>query len=198
MTDEEILKKLASGGSAQAVGLRQLYDGKGKAFGRFFIGRGLDSAAADDVMQETILKILKQASTYRGDGNANAWMWQIARNELTNYFRKNHNEVNLDDEQWKKVEDEDSRKSPADRIFQAADNIDPSREAEACVSNGLSRFAVDQPERAFALELVVEGLDGNEIADRIGRSYAATRQYLLQCRHHLAPYIKECLPLLLA
>ena len=198
MTDEETLKQLAGGGAAQAAALRRLYEGKGKEFGRFYVSRGLDRSAADDVLQETFLKILKQAPSYRGDGTANAWMWQIARNVLIDHLRKHRNEVNLDDDQWKKAEDEDSTKPRGERVFQSTDETDPSREAEACVSRGLARFASEEPDRAFALELQVEGLDGNEIADRIGRSYAATRQYLYQCRERLKPYIAECLPLLTA
>ena len=40
MTDEETLKELAAGGSRQSAALRRLYLGKGKAFGRFFVGKG--------------------------------------------------------------------------------------------------------------------------------------------------------------
>ena len=198
MTDDDILKQLAGDSAAQSAALRRLYEGKGREFGRFFVARGLDRAEADDVVQETLLKILKQAQNFRGEGTANAWMWQIARNALIDYQRKYSHEVNLDDDQWKQAEDEDSRRPREERVFQASDDKDPSREAEACVSRGLSRFASEEPERAFALELVVEGVDGQEIADRIGRSYAATRQYLLQCRQRLAPYIKDCLALLVA
>jgi RNA polymerase sigma factor (sigma-70 family) len=191
MTDEETLKHLAGDKAMQTAALRRLYEGKGREFGRFFVGRGLDRAEADDVVQETMLKILKQAPGF-------AWMWQIARNALIDHQRRYQHEVNLDDAQWKKAEDDDSRRPPEERVFQSTDAHDPSREAEDCVSKGLSRFAADEPERAYAIELVVEGIDGREIADRIGRTYTATRQYLLQCRQRLAPYIKDCLPLLTA
>ena len=60
------------------------------------------------------------------------------------------------------------------------------------------QFAKAEPERAYALELVIEGVEGKEIADRLGRSEMATRQYLTQCRKHIAPFIQNCLELLSA
>lgn len=197
MTDEEMLKQLAGGGATQSAALRHLYQGKGRLFGRFFVGRGgLDRLEADDVLQETVLKILKNASTYGGEGTANSWMWQIARNELNNYYRKNGKEVIWDDEQRKQAEDEESAKPVGERVLQVTDEVDPSRAAELCVTKGLAQFTKKEPERAYAIELVIEGVDGHEIADRIGRSYTATRQYLMQCRKAFAPFIEHCRPLL--
>ena len=190
MTDEEILKKLELGGKEQEKALSELYTKKAKEFWRFFISRGLDKGSADEVVQEAILKILKQASAYKNNGSANAWMWQIARNELMDYFRfikrEKHNIKNI---QEIKLTD------PNDGLTDLG-AIDPSRAAEDCVTQGLLRFEVIDPDRAYAIRLVVEGVDGKEIADRIGRTYTAARQYLTQCRQHLAPYIKDCLPLL--
>ena len=192
MTEEEILKNLELGGKEQEKALYELYKNKAKEFGRFFMSRGVAQMTADDVVQETILKILKQAYSYRGDGTANSWMWQIARNALADSLRSKSRErtENLDDEQWKLAESNES--------FQVNIEIDASRSAEKCVIRGLQSFEKADPDRAYAIKLVVEGVDGKEIADRIGRTYMATRQYLTQCRQHLAPYIKDCFQLLKA
>ena len=192
MTEEEILKNLELGGKAQEKALFELYKNKAKEFGRFFMSRGLDQMSADEVVQETVLKILKQAPAYRGDGSANAWMWQIARNALADLLRSRFRDIaqTFDDDGWKKAE--------TNKSLQVTDDVDPSRAAEDCVTRGLLRFEKVDPDRAYAIQLVVEGVDGREIADRIGRTYTAARQYLTQCRQHLAPYIKDCLPLLAA
>ena len=190
MTDEEILKKLELGGKEQEKALSELYTKKAKEFGRFFMSNGLDQMSADEVVQETVLKIFKQASAYRGEGSINSWMWQIARNTLTDFIRSRKREKaqNFDDDGWKQAE--------TNKSLQVTDEIDPSRAAEDCVTQGLLRFEEIDPDRAYAIKLVVEGVDGREIADRIGKTYTAARQYLTQCRQHLAPYIKDCLPLL--
>lgn len=196
MTDEDLLGDLAAGGKRQSVALRHLYLGKGREFGRFFMSKGLDRSEADDVLQDTFLKILRQAQNYRGEGTANAWMWQIARNSLVDHYRNKPAEEVMDDEGWRKAQEVDPRNPAAPAPMSTKDGPDPSRQAEDCVLKGLALFARKEPERAYAMELVVEGVDGNEIADRIGRSYTATRQYLTQCRKALAPFIKDCLDFL--
>ena len=191
MTDEKLLEHLSAGGSRQTAALQRLYQGKGREFGRFFVSRGLSRQDADDVLQETILKILQHAASFRGAGTINGWMWQIARNTLIDYQRRqaSSQEHSLDDEQWERAINQESS-------LQVTDDPDPARLAEDCVAKGLARFAIEEPERAYAMELFVEGIDGYEIADRIGRKYGATREYLSQCRQRLAPFIEHCLPLL--
>ena len=215
MTDDDLLQEITAGGARQSAALKTLYMGKGKAFGRFFLSKGLSRYDADDVLQETFLKILKSAESFRVEGKANAWMWQIARNALMDHYRQKPSETTLDDEGWKNLEVvEHQRRKTANTsadeanweqvssdnsvASSAAWTTDPSRAAEECVTQGLARFALAEPDRAYAIELVVEGVEGNEIADRIGRTYTATRQYLTQCRKAFAPFIKDCLPLLAA
>jgi RNA polymerase sigma-70 factor (ECF subfamily) len=48
------------------------------------------------------------------------------------------------------------------------------------------------PERALALNLYLEGTSMDEIAMQIGRSAAATKEYLSQCRKKIKPYIAHC------
>ena len=200
MNDEEIIKELAAGGSRQSAALRRLYMDKGKEFGRFFVRKGLDRVDADDVLQETFLKILKQAQNYKGEGvsenHANAWMWQIARNALADHFRQKPPEDGLDEDEWRRVEEVNSKNPAEPNPLWVHNGLDESRQAEDCVQRGLALFSQKEPDRAYAIELLVEGVAGNEIADRIGRSYAATSQYLTECRKALAPFIQDCLQLL--
>ena len=73
---------------------------------------------------------------------------------------------------------------------------DPARLVQDCVAKGLERFAAEEPERAYVIDLYADGIGLQEIADRIGRTYGATREYLSQCRKRVPPFIKHCLPLL--
>ena len=88
MTDADIISALAGSGPRQAAALRKLYQQKGHELGRFFVAKGLSHADADDVLQETMLKVLKQAGSFRSDGTPNAWLWQIARNALIDHQRQ--------------------------------------------------------------------------------------------------------------
>jgi DNA-binding NarL/FixJ family response regulator len=75
-------------------------------------------------------------------------------------------------------------------------NNTSNRLVEECVSAAIIKFSEIEPERAYVLDLLVEGIEGKEIAERIGRTYAATRQYLSECRKHLMPFVGECYELL--
>lgn len=200
MNDEETIKELAAGGIRQSAALRRLYLDKGKEFGRFFVRKGLDRVEADDVLQETFLKILTQAQNYKGQGtsanHANAWMWQIARNALADHYRHKPAEEGLDEDGWLRVEEANSKNPAEPNPLWSHDGPNESRQAEECVQRGLALFSKKDPDRAYAIELLVEGVEGKEIADRIGRSYTATRQYLTECRKALAPFIQDCLQFL--
>ncbi|MBW1294776.1 sigma-70 family RNA polymerase sigma factor [Aquimarina litoralis] len=53
----------------------------------FFILKKVKSTnVANDVFQNTFLKIHKNISTLKEDKKVKAWVFQIARNEITNYF----------------------------------------------------------------------------------------------------------------
>ena len=197
MSDEEIIILLKSTENDQRRGLRLLYQGKGREFGRYFVRCGMPYSTAEEAVQETILKILRHAKDFMGEGSAKAWMWTTARNILIDWKRKQKRnlEDQLSEQEW-------SRKFDGDEtVFNAASAIsspeqDNSSEIENCVSSGITKFSKHEPERAYVISLHVDGVDGREIAERIGRTYEATRQYLLQCRQKLAPYISGCIQLL--
>ena len=67
---------------------------------------------------------------------------------------------------------------------------------DACVAAGLLAFSADMPERAFVLGLQMDGLSIDAIGLQIGRSIAATKEYLSQCRKKIQPFIAHCADLL--
>lgn len=43
---------------------------------------------SEDIVQYTFFKALKGLKKFRGDSNIKTWLFQIARNECANYYRK--------------------------------------------------------------------------------------------------------------
>ncbi len=78
---------------------RQMKSGDDKAAGeifnyfspilyRFFLSRTLNKQVSEDLTQEVFLKLVSKIDLYdEGLGNFSGWLWQIARNSLTDYFR---------------------------------------------------------------------------------------------------------------
>jgi len=58
-------------------------------------------ADADDVMQETLIKIHRNWDSFRGDSSLFTWFYRIARNESLQFLRRKYSFENFDDPQWK-------------------------------------------------------------------------------------------------
>ena len=190
MTEEDIVRGICQGGRAQDAALRALYDLTAQAMLRFFVHHGVSGDDAMDILQVTLMKVVRHAAHYKGDGAARSWIWQIARNCLADHQRGagrlSEHVVLVDEQQWDTIMD--THAAPA--------SCAPGDTADECVSRGLEVFAGQMPERALALTLQMEGLGIAEIARRLGRTAAATKEYLSQCRKKIQPFIGHCAELL--
>jgi RNA polymerase sigma-70 factor (ECF subfamily) len=54
----------------------------------FFVRLTGSTATSEDLVQEVFLRMMRYRHTYRGQGQFNVWMYQIARNVRTDHFRK--------------------------------------------------------------------------------------------------------------
>ena len=192
MTEEDIIKMIRTGGAAMNVGVKALYAEVAQPFLRFFVYKGSTSEEAKDVLQETMVKIVRSVESFGGEGSAKSWMWQIARNCLIDHQRKtgaltNH-ETTVSDEHWQRLEEVTSDPN--------ATVCNDNGSADECVSAGLDEFGKREPERALVLLLQMDGHSIEEIGLRIGRTIAATKEYLSQCKKKIQPYIAHCIELL--
>ena len=55
-------------------------------YGFVYARVGGDEAAAEDLLQETLMEAVKGASNFRGDASASTWMCAIARRRLGRYY----------------------------------------------------------------------------------------------------------------
>jgi RNA polymerase sigma factor (sigma-70 family) len=191
-TEEDIVSLIGKGdGKSQETGVRALYDLMAKPMLRFFVHLGLSPDEARDVLQETFVKVVRSASAFSPGGSAKAWLWQIARNCLTDHLRQTarvrKHETVFDEQGWQSIQDTIPERPHAS-----------STSVEKCVSEGLARFANAMPDRAYVITLQMEGMSIQEIAHQIGRTVAATKEYLSQCRKKVAPFISRCTELLAA
>jgi RNA polymerase sigma factor (sigma-70 family) len=240
MSEEEIVTGICIGGRHRCAALRAWITGPvGKRMQRFFISKGVAEQDAEDVLQDTIMSVVTKAHTYRADGEAGSWMWQIARNCMADFFRKSGSyqkkspldsdaaasdrllaandavvsledgvrvtklpyvasaenarssqsaprQVLLDEEQWRALEES----TAGDCGDAEVDSVDE------CFGRGMDAFIAQMPERGLALNLQLDGASVSKIAAQLGRTVAATKEYLSQCRKHLQPFIANCTDLL--
>ena len=188
MSEEEIIAGICIGGSRRHAALRAWLNGPvGTRMRRFFISNGIAEQDAVDVLQDTIINVVTKAHTFRADGAGRPWLWQIARNCMADFYRKNAaRHVLLDEDQWLALD----KDMAVDGGVAEVDSVDE------CFGRGMDAFFAQMPERAQALNMQMDGASVAEIAAKLGRTVAAAKQYLYECRKHLQPFVEHCTALL--
>lgn len=202
MTSEEILKEICAGGRSQSQALKALYNAKAASFKRWFVHKGVHPDAAEDVLQDTIVKIFKNACSYHGQGgfsdaSANAWMQKIAFSCMQDHFEK-VNRIKQTHTSYDDLPDPtivESDRVLADRTYDTTHSAD-TQSVNECIAAGLEDFAAEQPDRYAVLMAQLDGEDIASIANRIGRTVGAAKNYLYECRLKLKPFIEHCTQLL--
>lgn len=96
MNDEELLKQIGTG---DEDAFRQLYHNTDRTVYSFILSILKNPQDAEEVMQETYLKIWTSAASYHSQGKPLAWIFTIARNLCYMRFRdqKRQADMGLDD-----------------------------------------------------------------------------------------------------
>ena len=87
-TDDNSLHQMLTDPSRREVGFRMLMKSYGQALywhiRRIVVGHD----DAEDVLQETCIKVLNSIRSYRGDGSLATWLYRIATNEALQHLRR--------------------------------------------------------------------------------------------------------------
>jgi RNA polymerase sigma-70 factor (ECF subfamily) len=125
--------------------------------------------AAEDATSEVFLKAFSGLPGYRGNLFA-AWLFQIARNVVTDHYRRRRPSV------------------PVDALAELPDAADPPEELaiaaseRAAVREALARLPEEQ---RLVIELQLADWSGEQIAGAIGRSHGAVRMLRLRAVQQL-------------
>jgi RNA polymerase sigma-70 factor, ECF subfamily len=169
--DERRLVARLKAGEAQA--LEELYLAYRKPVFGFLLRLAKDRYLAEDLFQNTWLKVSRSVERLRDDTEIKAWIFTVARNEFRSHRR------------WQLID--------LSRIFlfyrdreaperEAADESDESM-ALATLERGLA--ALHASDREVLLLVCVEGMDPQQAATVLGISHAALRQRLGRARARL-------------
>lgn len=148
---------------------------------RGFIRRRVrDDAAADDLLQDTFLKIHTRLPQLKARDKLAPWIYRIARNTLHDHYRANLHETLELTEDW-------------------ADMSSSSREEEAEQMNQIVGFwlrgflATMPTEYRKAVEMVeLEGKSIQELADQAGLSISGAKSRVQRGRKMLRQRLHDC------
>lgn len=154
---------------------------------RFLMANKLNTSDADDVIQETFIKVFEKIDTLKDDSKFESWLWTILRNNMNELYRKSNKKNNvmfgLEAEELENLTGDEDVKVSLGQKYDDQHN---------CVEEKMKLFQVDMPDQYYAIKLQMEDVSIKDISIRIGRSYAATKEFLSQSKKKLKSYLEEC------
>src|SRR6185369_6617120 len=108
LSDEELLRQVAGGNSVAYTTLYQRYHTR---LSRFLTSWFNDQRKTEDLTQEVLLEVWKNAGTYRGLSQASTWILGIARFKALTARRRQF-EVFLSEAETTQIQEEDLYESP--------------------------------------------------------------------------------------
>ena len=176
----EIIQLFREGRSDEALVLFEKY-GFRKEFICFAVTREIDYEDARDLVQKFIIdKLCMKSDSIEHIEYARTWMYMVFRNMINDQGRvliKNR-EVSLDEARDQSYEEASGEKNQT---------------RSDCVQEQLKIFRDKEPKHAEVVDYILKGFDVEEVRLTIGRSYAATRQFMSQCRKKFKPFLERCL-----
>lgn len=150
--------------------------------------------AAEDVVQDAMVKVWQRCATFRGPGDPVAWIHQIVRHTLLDSLRHRKalgpREEPLHDDDGRLTRDAEAAVLDLSATQVATpDGLLAEHQLEAVFRRCFDQFAAAHPEHATVLRWVVEdGLDNAAIEALLERSPGATREFISQCRKKARPF----------
>ncbi len=152
-----------------------------------------DPAGAHDAVQEAFIRVWQRCASFRGESEVLPWIRAILRHTILDRVRKPVREVALESEDG--ITDVATNALIALSLQQecAPEDVVRRRQAAQCFARCWDEFQAAAPEHALVISWIAgDGLTNEEIAQLLGRSPGATREFISQCRKrariHLAPW----------
>ena len=144
-------------------------------------------------------KILSEAEVSNNNGIKKT---KYAYIENTKQASRISREVNVDAEDIDYLDDQDKEDSYGDE-FKNDEDVPSNfmkKEIKNCIQNAFEKFkkveAKNQSDRAYVMSLLYKDKSLEEIAENIGRTYAATKVFISETKKKFIPFSKPCFDLL--
>jgi RNA polymerase sigma-70 factor, ECF subfamily len=141
----------------------------------FILSKVKDEALADDLLQEVFIRVHTRIDTLKDADKVQGWIYQIARNLVYDYFKKQKKEIPLPDHTEMLVEE------TADEVMNEAlqdmakmmDNMPPEFCEALCLSD-------------------LGGMSLQAYADQAGISYTLAKTRVFRARRMLKDMLMKC------
>lgn len=150
-----------------------------------------NAEAARELVQETFIKVWQRCASFRGESELLPWMRVILRHAILDQLRRPLREVSMEEVQPGGEVDTRIGELSARQVPRPEEELRRSQLAE-CFERCWRQFTQAAPEHAQVVAWIAEdGLSHEEIAELLGRTPGATREFISQCRKRARLYLAE-------
>lgn len=159
------------------VSIDQVWDDFTAQLRRFIASRIQNEADADDILQEVFIKIHRSIDRLEDQSKLQAWVYQITRNAIIDYYRQSEQAVEAPGE-----------------LPEGLTEGSSEEEVEAEVATWLQPMMEELPEKyREALHLTeIQGLTQKEMAERLNISLSGAKSRVQRAREKLKGVLLEC------
>jgi RNA polymerase sigma-70 factor (ECF subfamily) len=144
---------------------------------QFIKKRVPDEQSAEDILQDVFLKVHTHIDTLRDHDKLQSWIYQIARNAITDYYRLHKQTLGISDLPELPVLPEDTLD-------------DVVKELTPCIKGMIDRLPPDYRQALILTEY--EGLTQKEFAERLGLSFSGAKSRVQRAREKLKQMLLDC------
>ena len=164
---------LSTGGKPE---MEQIWNEISSSLKYFILSKVENEADASDILQDTFLKIHGNIHYLKDQNKLKSWIYQIARNQINDYFRTNKDHKNTNE-----IPDQLTFPDPADGLMDKA------------ISDMVSMMDELTPEYCEALCLTeIDGMSQKEYAEAKGLSYSGAKSRVQRARVMLKDMLLKC------
>lgn len=142
-------------------------------------------SVAEELMQETFIKVITKNSTFKFESKVKTWIWTIAKNTLHDHWRSVDHRVSTSFESLHTESGEEMYESPLDSFEEAYLKKINQRQLEACIKE------LPEDQREIVFLHVQSELSNQEISDMTGAGVGAVKSVLFRCKEKLTACFKR-------
>jgi RNA polymerase sigma-70 factor, ECF subfamily len=155
-----------------------------------FIARRVDNPAdAEDLLQEVFLRIHQHLTTVRDTGRLIPWIFQLARNVITDYYRAASRRHEIPDQPLRDSEEDTSKREGTPSLY-SDEQASHQYELAPCLTPLIERLPEHYREAVILVEM--EGLPQRELSERLAVSLSGAKSRVQRGRDKLKQLLLRC------
>lgn len=174
--DQELIKKIAKGDKQSFAILLEKYEDLIFSVSMKMIR---DRIKAEDMTQETWMKVIKFSASYSPIGSVKSWILQMNRNLIIDHFREQKKWAYLEDIEC--IELSDERLDP----FELIESEEQRKRLQQAFSG------LDEREKMVLTMVIVEELSYSEIAQNLCLSVGAIKTIMFRAKNNLKELLSK-------